>query len=101
MTGHAYLINVKNIEEISKVFKNKIIPLLQKYFYDDWEKIGLILGGIGKNKNDNYIVYKEDIKASDLFKDSSIANKYGTKTKYYIKDDISIEDMMSIVRITS
>lgn len=96
MIGHAYLINSKNIEEISKVFKNKIIPLLQEYFYDDWEKIGLILGGIGKGKKDNYIVYKEEIRASDLFKDSSIFNKYGNKTKYYIKDDISIEELKNI-----
>lgn len=92
MIGHSYLINAKNSEEISRIFKNKIIPLLQEYFYDDWEKIGLILGGIGRSKNDNYIVYKEEIKASDLFKDSSSASKI----KYYIKYDIGIEELKNI-----
>jgi len=26
------------------VFKNKIVPLLQEYFYGDYKKIGLVLG---------------------------------------------------------
>lgn len=96
MIGHAYLINVKNIDDITKVFKNKIIPLLQEYFYDDWEKIGLILGGIGNSKDDSYIVYKKEIKSSDLFKNSNISNKYGSKTKYYIKDKIGSKELKNI-----
>lgn len=96
MIGHAYLINVKNIDDISNVFKNKIIPLLQEYFYDDWEKIGLVLGGIGNSKDDSYIVYKREIRSSDLFKNSNISNKYGSKIKYYIKDEIGIEELKNI-----
>lgn len=48
MIGHAYFINAKTDEEIISILKTKIIPLLQEYFYDDWEKIGLVLGGIVK-----------------------------------------------------
>ena len=42
--GHAYFINVSDIKMLANVFKNKILPLLQEYFYDDWEKIRLVLG---------------------------------------------------------
>jgi len=42
--GHAWLWNVKNIEDLKIVFANKIIPLLQEYFYNDYEKLGLVLG---------------------------------------------------------
>lgn len=42
--GHAYLMGVKTLNELKDVFKNKIIPLLQEYFYGDWEKICLVLG---------------------------------------------------------
>lgn len=52
--GHAYFIKLKRMkeketeekafEELCKTFKNKIIPLLQEYFYDDWRKIQLVLG---------------------------------------------------------
>jgi len=49
--GHAYLINVKNIEDLRLAFKDKIIPLLQEYFYGDYGKIGLVLGnGFVENK---------------------------------------------------
>ena len=42
--GHAYFIDVADMETLANVFKNRILPLLQEYFYDDWEKIRLILG---------------------------------------------------------
>jgi Cdc6-like AAA superfamily ATPase len=47
--GHAFFIELKedgknNIETLARIFKNKIIPLLQEYFFDDWGKIQLILG---------------------------------------------------------
>ena len=42
--GHAWLWNVKNIDDLKMVFANKIIPLLQEYFYNDYEKLGLVLG---------------------------------------------------------
>lgn len=45
--GHAYFMDVKNnptIETLSQTFQNSILPLLQEYFYDDYEKIRLVLG---------------------------------------------------------
>lgn len=45
--GHAYFMNkrgsVKNLDELRNIFNTKIIPLLQEYFFDDYEKIKLIL----------------------------------------------------------
>ncbi|WP_107691242.1 McrB family protein [Campylobacter concisus] len=48
--GHAYFMSLKDsadISELASIFKNKILPLLQEYFYDDWEKIRLVLGDNG------------------------------------------------------
>ena len=44
--GHSYFINIKpnDTEALKEAFANKIIPLLQEYFYHDYEKIALILG---------------------------------------------------------
>ncbi|GGG66167.1 McrB family protein [Epilithonimonas arachidiradicis] len=42
--GHSYFINVKNENDLRNTFKNNIIPLLQEYFYGDYEKIGMVLG---------------------------------------------------------
>ncbi|MEO9480268.1 MAG: AAA family ATPase [Maribacter dokdonensis] len=44
--GHSYFIKLEsgNTEGLSSIFKNNIIPLLQEYFYNDYEKIALVLG---------------------------------------------------------
>jgi len=42
--GHSYFIGVNSFEDLNSIFKNNIIPLLQEYFYGDYEKIGMILG---------------------------------------------------------
>ena len=43
--GHSYFIGIKNLDDLKLVFKDKIIPLLEEYFYGDFGKIGLVLGG--------------------------------------------------------
>lgn len=40
---HAYLMWVQTLQELITVFEQKVIPLLQEYFYDDWEKIQIVL----------------------------------------------------------
>lgn len=42
--GHSYFMGVKNEDDLKDVFYDKIIPLLQEYFYGDYEKIQLVLG---------------------------------------------------------
>ena len=42
--GHAYFIDCKTLAEIAEVFRNKIIPLLQEYFFEDYELIQKVLG---------------------------------------------------------
>ena len=44
--GHAYFMEeaeTEPIERLRATFANRVIPLLQEYFYDDWSKIGLVL----------------------------------------------------------
>ena len=64
--GHSYFINCTNYADIAKVFKDNIIPLLQEYFYNEWEKIQLVLG-------DNKEWGKsEDVKLIQLKKEYSV-----------------------------
>ena len=42
--GHSYFIGIQNIVDLQRTFKDKIIPLLEEYFYGDFGKIGLVLG---------------------------------------------------------
>lgn len=45
--GHAYFMPLKHnptVGTLAQIFTNNIIPLLQEYFYEDYEKIRLVLG---------------------------------------------------------
>ncbi len=44
--GHAYFTSLNEnstVEELAAIFKNKVVPLLQEYFYDDYEAIEKVL----------------------------------------------------------
>lgn len=44
LIGHSYFINVKTIKDLMLAFGNKVLPLLQEYFYGDYGKIALVVG---------------------------------------------------------
>ncbi|MCB9232104.1 MAG: AAA family ATPase [Bacteroidia bacterium] len=44
LIGHSYFLGIKSLEGLKMVFHNKIIPLLQEYFFGDFAKIGLVIG---------------------------------------------------------
>lgn len=91
--GHAYFINDKNIEDLIFTMQNKIIPLLQEYFYEDWEKIALVLGGAGENADDSsFFLYKESMDFKSLFKVNS--EDYEENTIKYLLVDSPEEDAL-------
>ncbi len=51
--GHAFFTSLKQkneptIEDLGEIFEKSVIPLLQEYFYEDYEKIRLVLGDNAK-----------------------------------------------------
>ncbi|MBL0200334.1 MAG: AAA family ATPase [Chitinophagaceae bacterium] len=50
--GHSYFLDIVNVKDLELAFKDKVIPLLEEYFFGDFGKIGLVLG--------NSFVKKED-----------------------------------------
>ena len=66
--GHAYFMGVTDIKTLANVFKNKILPLLQEYFYDDWEKIRLVLGDSQKDENLQLVIIKKNMAVEKLFR---------------------------------
>jgi 5-methylcytosine-specific restriction protein B len=49
--GHAYFIDVMSFVELRDVFVRKVVPLLQEYFFDAWDKICLVLGSHDEQDN--------------------------------------------------
>lgn len=96
LIGHAYFVNCNSYSDIINVVINKIIPLLQEYFYGDNEKVGMILGGIGLSEDDKYIVYKEEKLASKIFKGFKNISDIGSKEFFRVKSNIGIEELKNI-----
>ncbi len=42
--GHAYFVRVSTPEEFDHLFERKIIPLLQEFFFNDWDGLRAVLG---------------------------------------------------------
>lgn len=48
--GHAFFVKVGDQLGFNEVFRNEIIPLLQEYFYNDWDGLRFVLGEAGSGR---------------------------------------------------
>lgn len=67
--GHAYFMELKNsssLQDLASVFRQKIIPLLEEYFFDDWQRIQWILNDHRKPQGFRFID-KPDANVEELF----------------------------------
>jgi 5-methylcytosine-specific restriction protein B len=76
--GHAYFINVNSLAELDSVFRRKVIPLLQEYFYEDWSKVCSVLNDL---TDGNFI------KSTSEIPKGLAANGYEQKTRYKVNAD--------------
>ena len=56
--GHAYfmpLINDPTLEHLEVIFRNQILPLLQEYFFEDWQRIHWVLNDQRKTRLNQFV----------------------------------------------
>ena len=90
--GHAWLMDVNGMDDLQSAFKNKILPLLQEYFYNNYAKIGLVLG-------DKFVNQRVVKKAFAKFTDANeIGSDYEENIIYSLTDPtkLGLEDFKSI-----
>jgi 5-methylcytosine-specific restriction protein B len=47
--GHAMFMNIGSLQDLQQVLAQRVIPLLQEYFFEDMEKVRLVLTGSHKD----------------------------------------------------
>ena len=71
--GHSYFIGIQDLEDLRRTFKDKIIPLLEEYFYGDFGKIGLVLGGAFIESVENKTTFPKNFEyEKDFLEDKKI-----------------------------
>ncbi len=90
--GHAYFTHLRNkadgqerFEALSDTFRNRIVPLLEEYFFEDWQKIRLVLADNQKTDPQvQFIIEIEDHEQdlTALFGNDHGLDVYATKRRY-------------------
>jgi 5-methylcytosine-specific restriction endonuclease McrBC GTP-binding regulatory subunit McrB len=97
LLGHAFFLNVKSKDDLCSVFRNKILPLLEEYFYGDYEKIQLVLGDnkeFGKKDENRIIIAKPTSEQKKIF--GKEVDGFEEKILYKINEKLETEDFKSI-----
>jgi len=100
--GHAYFMSLNkqsNMDDLASIFENKIIPLLAEYFFEDWDKIRMVLGD--NQKPDQTYAFIIESKAHDfrkLFGDAE-AGDFSDEDKMYIRNAEALNKAESYVGI--
>ena len=81
--GHSYFINTKyanaNVNTLKEIWFSEIIPLLNEYFYCDWEKLKLVIPGFIK-----------EINIPEELKNECEDSMYEFKTPNEVKDFVGV-----------
>ena len=79
--GHAYFLPLKadaSIDCLAKIFRERIIPLLQEYFYDDYTKIRSVFGAAANEfvaeKDSGSTFWVDDVESYSHLKAFSVVN---------------------------
>ncbi len=87
LIGHSYLMSVSDLNDLKSAFQDRIIPLLQEYFYGDFGKIGLVLGRgfLEKDEEDGDTVFAD-------FYDEYDGTDFQERTVFRIKNIAEMDE---------
>lgn len=95
--GHANFMSLEQqptLDNLSNIFKQKVIPQLQEYFFDDWSKISLVL------YQNNMIIEDNEINISTLFPENvQLGIDYSEQKKIWKINDEAFKTMDAFINI--
>lgn len=95
--GHAYFTGLNEITDgqprldaLGDVFRSRIIPLLEEYFFEDWQKIRLVLADNQKPVSAQFIVESSDHEDDliELFGQDHGLDNFSTKRRFHKQDEV-------------
>jgi len=89
--GHSYFMNIKDKEELKVVWYEKIIPLLQEYFYNDREKLENVLGRYEKDPERGFVYHISNADIRREFGDNDaddLIDSSPAEIKEYSKEEL-------------
>lgn len=66
LIGHSFFMPLKaepTLKKLGDIFENELVPLLQEYFYDDYDKIRFVLGDNQKDDISTQFIQRKQIDA--------------------------------------
>ena len=99
--GHAFFTDLKDdasIERLKCIFEKSVIPLLQEYFYEDYQKIQMILGDDGKENPDLKFIKDEKVIAKKIFK-GNVEDIIDLPEKKYSINKEALSNIQSYIEI--
>lgn len=77
--GHAYFLKLENSispkKDLLAIFMQKVIPLLEEYFYNDYERIRLVLGDDNPKKSDDDCFFILDKSQNPFLSESDLVDE--------------------------
>lgn len=99
--GHAFFTGLKDdasIETLQSIFEKSVIPLLQEYFYEDYQKIQLVLGDNAKSDDSLKFVLDKKVIAKNIFK-GNVEDVIDLPEKQYLINRKAFENINSYKEI--
>ncbi|MFE0566360.1 AAA family ATPase [Priestia megaterium] len=87
LIGHAYFMKPDlTFKDLISIMKFKVLPLLQDYFYEDWEKIEMVLGGAGEFGDSSFFLNKSEKDPSKIF-GNLLGRDFDKQYQYHVVDN--------------
>jgi len=96
--GHAYFIALAQendgkdrFDALAEVFRNRVLPLLEEYFFEDWQKIRLVLADDQKRKGHQFVTEADsgsdrEESLQQMFGSNHDLESYATRKRFRIQE---------------
>ena len=107
--GHAYFMELQHVSDdealarLALIFRQKVLPLLQEYFFEDWERIGWVLNDQSADSNGTQPFIRQPVEAEGKSLQALFGSKVAgglSERRWELNDEafVSIDSYRNICR---